>query len=105
RRLQIRPAMAGRTEAGHLAARRLVIGIDLRTSGPGVEALEDVLFDVRLAFDELDPVARPLEKVQITAAREVDETLDRPAVALVIDQDRRRHFVAVPRFVRRVLEM
>ena len=71
----------------------------------GIEATEDVLVDVRLAVDELDRAVRALEEPQIAVARDVDESLDRASVAPVVDEDRRRHFVPVPRLVRVVLEV
>ena len=52
----------------------------------------------------IGPVAA-LEKPQVSVARHVDESFDRPAVALIVDEDRRRHFIPVPRLVRVVLEV
>ena len=50
------------------------------------------------------PVAA-LEKPQIAVARDVDQPFDRAAVARVVDEDRRRHLVPVPRVVRVILEV
>src|SRR5262249_15114418 len=44
-----------------------------------------------------------LEKPQIPIARHVDETFDHAAVAPIVDQDRRRHFVPVPGIIWMVL--
>src|SRR5207244_2642342 len=70
-----------------------------------IEAAEDVLLHVRLALDEIDLPARPLEKPQVPVARDVDQSFDRAAVARVVDENRRRHFVPIPRIVRVVLKV
>ena len=101
-----RPVLAAperRAEFRRLAGAGLVGRIDVGPSGLRIEALEHVLLHVRLAFDELDRAVRALEKPQIAVARDVDQPLDRSAVALVVDENRRRHLVPVPRIVRVVL--
>src|SRR5438067_1146383 len=103
--LPVLASVPRRAEAGELADRCAMIGIDLGPPGLRIEARENVLVDVRLAFDEPDLAARPLEEIEIAAAGEVDEAADRPAVAREIDQQRRRDLVEVPRLVRRVLEV
>src|SRR5262249_19767498 len=82
-----------------------MIVVDLGAPTLRIETLEDVLVHVRLAFDELDRPARALEEIDVTAAGEVDEALNGAAAAREIDEERRRHFVEIPRFIRRVLEV
>src|SRR5439155_20932673 len=74
-------APMGRTEVGLLAGTRLTSGINVRPSGLRVEAPEDVLFHERLALDEVDLAASPLEEPEVAVARDVDQAFDRPAVA------------------------
>src|SRR6185436_14496046 len=74
-------------------------------AGLRIEALEDVLLHERCAVDEIDLAARTLEEPEVAVARDVDQSLDRPAVAPEVDENRRRHFVPVPRFIRVVLEV
>src|SRR5262249_20693923 len=86
-----------------LVRHRFVLEIDIRTTGLRIETLENVLIDERLAFDELDRSRAALEEPDVTIARAVDQAFDRAAVALVVDEDRRRHFIPIPCVVRVVL--
>ena len=63
------------------------------------------MLHVGRAADEPDGAVAALEEPEIAVAGHVDESLDGAAVALEVDEDRRRHLVPVPRFVRRVLEV
>src|SRR2546430_785258 len=103
-----RPVLAAvrvRAERRGLSRDRFVRGVDFRPSRFRIEALEDVLIDVRLAFDERDRTGASLEKPQIPVTRDVDEPLDRAAVAPVVDENRRRDLVPVPRVVLVILEV
>ena len=104
-RLPVLPAVPRRAETGGLADVGPVIRIDVRPPALRVQAPENVLLHVRFAIDEPDRAAAALEKIQIPAACEVDQSLDRLAVAREIDQQRRGDFVEVPGFVWRVLEV
>src|SRR5204863_6935081 len=92
-----------RAEVDFLARSRFARGIDVGPSRLWIEALEDVLLHVRLTVDEVDRAVRALHEPEIAVASDVNESLDRLAVALEVDEDRRRHFVPVPRVVRVVL--
>src|SRR5207244_8042897 len=59
----------------------------------------------RPSVNESDLVARSLEEPQIAVAANIDQALIHPAAALEIDQDRRRDFIPIPRFVGIVLMM
>ena len=83
----------------------LLDGIDVRPSSDRVETAEDGLSDEGFAFDELDGPVAALEKPEVSVASDVDESFDRAAVALIVHEDRRRHFIPVPRLVRVVLEV
>ena len=68
-----------------------------------VDGREDVLRDVRLRVDERDAVRRALQNPQIAVAARVHEAGHGTAVALHVDQQRRRDLVPVPRAVPVVL--
>jgi hypothetical protein len=72
-----------------------------------IEAAKHVLIDVRFAFDELDgsAVVAAIEKPQVAVARDVDQTFHGASAALIIDQNRRRRLIPIPRFVRCVLKI
>src|SRR6516164_3963937 len=84
---------------------RVAVRIDVGPPCLRIEFSEDVLPDERLAIDESDPAVCPLEEPQVAVARDVDQSLDRPAAAREVNEDRRRDFVPVPRFVRVVLKV
>ncbi len=98
------PCGEGQNSAS-LARARLARRIDVGPSGRRIETAIDVLIDVRFAVDEVDRARRALEEIEIPVARDVDEALYLPAAALIVDEDRRRHFVPVPRLVGVVLEV
>src|SRR5262245_20445620 len=92
-------------EFRYLAGPWLSSGINLRTAGLGIKAQEDVLIHIRFAFHEPNGSAGTFEKPQITVARHVNQALDGAPAAPVIDKDRRRNFVPIPRIVGVILEM
>src|SRR5215831_16349569 len=94
-----------RTELRLFAGARLPRWIDLRPPGLRIEAREHVLLHVGFAFDEGDRAVRTLEEPHVAVARDIDEAFDRSAPARVVDENRRRHLVPVPRIVRMILKM
>ena len=94
-----------RAEVGHFAGARFFVWIDIGTSGLRIESAIDVVPHERRRFDEFDRAGRALEEIQNATARDVDQSLDRAAAALEVDQNRRRHLVPVPRFIRVVLHV
>src|SRR3981081_2144242 len=88
--LPVLSAVPGWAKAGELSDPRPVVWVDLRSFRLGIEVAENVLLYVRLAIDEIDLVAGALEKIQVAAACEVDESLDRLAVAPESDKHRGR---------------
>src|SRR4029453_12571739 len=79
------------------------IRIDVGPSSFRIEAAKHRLLHERLAFDKGDGPCAPLEEPQVTVARDVYQPLHRPAVALIVPQDRRGHLVPIPRIVWMVL--
>src|SRR6202011_5265735 len=67
------------------------------------ETREHVLPHERLSLDGIDRAVGALEEPQVAVARCVDQAFDGAAVALVIHDNARRHFVPVPRLIRMVL--
>jgi len=59
----------------------------------------------RLTGDEVDLVGGTLKPPQIAVAGDIDEAFHIFAVVLVVDEDRRRDFVPVPRIVLVILEV
>src|SRR5262249_53849697 len=102
-RRPVLPAPQRRTELDFLAHARFVRQIDFRTSSLRIEALEHVLLHVGTAVDEVNRAVRPFEKPEVAVARDVNEAFYRLAVAWVVDEVWRRHFVPVPRVVGVVL--
>ena len=98
--------MRARAEVGAFAGARLSSGIDVGPSGHRIETRETRSASTNglPSTKRIGPVPA-LEKPEVSVARDVDEAFDRPAVALVVHEDRRRHFVPVPRLVRVVLEV
>ena len=103
RRWPVLAAPVRRAEICALTGARLAGGVDVGTARDRVETAEGGLAHERLAFDEPDGAVAALEEPEIPVARHVDESLHGAAVALVVDEDRRRHFIPVPRVVRMVL--
>ena len=60
---------------------------------------------IRLALDEIDAAVGALEKPEIAVAGHVDQAFDGAAVTLIINEDRRRDLVPIPRVVRMVLKV
>ena len=79
--------------------------IDIRPPGLGIEALEDVLAHVGLAGDEVDLVVGALKLPEVTVACDVDEALHGSSVSLVVEDERRRDFIPIPRIVGVILEV
>ena len=103
-----RPILAApqaRAELGGLVGAGLARLIDIRPPGLGIEALEDVLTHVGLADDEVDLVVGALELPEVTVACDVDETLHGSSVSLVVEDERRRDFIPIPRIVGVILEV
>src|SRR4030095_5635772 len=94
-----------RAEVRGLARGGVVFRIDIRTTGLWIESFESRLLDVGLAVDKGDLAVTALQKIHVAVAGDIDQTFDRPAIAPEVDQDRRRNFVPVPRFVWSVLEV
>src|SRR6516162_2104045 len=103
RRRPILAAPQRRAKLGLPAGPRLPRRVDIRPSGLGIEAFEDVLLHERLAVDKVDLVGGAFEHPQIAVASNVYEALYGLAVTLVVDQDRRVNLVPVPRIVRMIL--
>src|SRR5262249_44684635 len=91
------------TEFRRFAGSRLTRRVDIRTAGLRIYAAKHVLFDERFAVDEIDRAVGAFEEPQIAVARDVNESLDRATVPLVVDGDRRRPLIPIPRVVRVVL--
>lgn len=88
-----------------LASAGFVLRVHVRPSGLGIQTEEYVLIHVRLALDELDRPGASFEEPQITIAGDVNQSLDRTSVALVVDEYGRRNLVIVPGIVRVILEV
>ena len=93
------------TEVRHSVGAGLLDRINHWTSRLRIEARVDVLPDEWLPVDEIDLVFGALEKPEITASADIDQPLDCPAASTVVDENRRRYFVPVPRLVWIVLLM
>ncbi len=104
-RRPVLPAPQRRAKRRFPGAAGLVLRIDVRPPGFRIEAPEHRLVHVGLAFHEVDRPVRALEEPEVAVARDVDQALDRPSVPLIVHENRRRHFIPVPRIVRMVLMM
>ena len=94
-----------RAEFPGLARARLARQVEVGPAGHGVQSAKCRLADIRHALGELDGSVAALEEPQVPVSGHVDQPLHGPAVPLEVHQNRRRHFVPVERFVRRVLEV
>src|SRR6266852_6046853 len=92
-----------RAEICLLVGARLVVGINLRPPGLRIHALENVLLHKWPAIDKIYRTLGALEEPEIAVASHVDQTTDRSSIPLVVDQNRRRYLIPIPRFVRIVL--
>src|ERR1700730_3406144 len=77
--------------------------VDIRPARLRIELDENVLLYKGLAVDKVYFVRGALQHPQIPVARGADETFDGLTVALVIDEDRRRHLVPIPGIIRVIL--
>ena len=80
--------------------------VDFRPPGFLVDAGKDILRHEGLRSQIRDAaVGIALEPIQVAVARRLEQALRGSAVRLEVHQDRRIHFVPVPRFILMVLEM
>src|SRR4030095_12941892 len=103
-----RPVLAPvrtRAEVSLLPRTWFASGVDVRPSSLRIETWKYRLRDERFPFHEADWPGAAFEEPQVPVARHVDQSSDRAVVALVVDENRRRNFIPVPRFVRVVLEV
>ena len=84
-----------------------VPGLVLRRYPAGqswVEALEHILAHIGPTGYEVDLVRGALEVPDVAAARDVDQALHDSAIALIVEEDRWRDLIPVPRIVGMILE-
>ena len=94
-----------RAERDFLADGGDLVGCVSRAAGFFVETREHVLAHERVRIDVADRTGGAVEQPQVAVASGVDESLDRPAVAGHVDQQRRAHFIPVPAVVPVILVM
>src|SRR5262245_22010554 len=93
------------TELRRLAGAGLAFLVDVRPTSLGVEALEYILAHIGSTGHEVDLVRGALEVPDVATARDIDQALHGSAVALIVENDRWRDLVPVPRIVGMILEM
>src|SRR4030095_7929959 len=93
------------TEVRRFTRAGFACGINVRLACFRIEAPEDVLVDVGFSFDKVNRTLGALQKPEVAISSDVDESLDRAAIATIVDQDWWRNFVPIPRVVGMVLEV
>src|SRR3984885_6735921 len=85
-----------RTEFNPLAHDWLVLGVDDRPAGLGLDAFPDIGFHERPAGHIVDAVRLAFEHPENRITSWMDEALERTPIPLQVDQHRRIHLVPVP---------
>ena len=103
RRRPILAAPQRRAELNPLADDRLVVRVDDRPAGLGLDAFPDIGINERPAGDIVDAVRLALEHPEDRVAAGMNQALERAAIPLQVDQHRCVHLVPIPGIVLMVL--